>query len=38
MKLSADISDTSFLQDYLSKANTFPNFLADNKFLFFNRL
>ena len=37
IKLSADISDSSFVLDSLSKAKTFPNFSAGNSFLFFNR-
>ena len=35
--MSADISDSSFLLDSLSKAQIFPNFSTDNSFLFFNR-
>ena len=37
MTLCADVSDSSFLLDYLSKAKIVPNFSAGNKFLFFNR-
>ena len=37
MTLAADVSDSSFLLDYLSKAKIVPNFSAGNKFLFFNR-
>ena len=37
MKLSADISDSSFLLDSVSKAKILPNFSAGNSFLFFNR-
>ena len=37
LKLFADICDSSFLLDYLSKANLFPNFSAGNSELFFNR-
>ena len=37
IKLSADISDSSFLLDSLSKAKIFPNFSAGNSFLFFKR-
>ena len=34
MKLSADISDSSFLLDSLSKVKIFPNVAAGNSFLF----
>ena len=34
MKLSADISDNSFLSDFLSKAKIFPNFSLGNSLLF----
>ena len=37
IKLSADISHSSFLLDSLSKAKIFPNFSAGNSFLFINR-
>ena len=37
IKLSADISDSSFALDSLSKAKLFPNFSACNSFLFFKR-
>ena len=37
IKLSANISDNSFLLDSLSKAKIFPNFSAGNSFLFFKR-
>ena len=37
IKLSADISDSSFVLDSLSKAKTFPNFSASNSFLIFKR-
>ena len=37
MKLSADISDSSFLLDSFSKVNIFPKVSAGNSFLFFKR-
>ena len=35
IKLSADICDSSFVYDSLSKAQLFPNFSAGNSLLFF---
>ena len=35
IKLSADISDSSYFLDSLSKAKMFPNFSAGNGFIFF---
>ena len=37
IKLSSDISDSSFVLDSLSKAELFPNFTAGDGFLFFKR-
>ena len=37
IKLCADISDSSFVLDSLSKAELFPNFSTGNSFLFFKR-
>ena len=37
IKLPADISDSSFILDSLSKAKIFSNFSAGNSFLFFKR-
>ena len=38
IKLSADISDSNFLLDYLSKAKIFRNVSTDKSFLFFNKI
>ena len=35
IKLSADINDSSFLLDSLSKIKIFPNFSAGNSFIIF---
>ena len=38
IKLSADISDSSFVLDSLLKTKIFSNFSAGNRFLFFKRV
>ena len=38
IKLSADISDSSFVLDSLLKATIFSNFSAGNSFLFFEKI